>query len=88
MLLIYSWILYSRKNFRKLKIWKFNENWKISYLYSEMKFPISYLSLRLKLFDPEKGSTGKIGPIMEASSLCKYNKVYLCKSLESLYRPR
>ena len=52
-----------------------------------MKFPISYLSLRLKLFDPEKGSTGKIGPIMEASSLCKYNKVYLCKSLESLYRP-
>ena len=31
-----------------MKIWKFNENWKISYLYSEMKFPISYLSLRLK----------------------------------------
>lgn len=35
------------KSFRKLKIWKFNENWEtgISYLYSEMKFPISYLAL-------------------------------------------
>lgn len=52
MLLIYSriernWILYSKKSFGKLKIWKFNENWRAVCI-SVFHFPCKAESIRKK----------------------------------------